>query len=279
MDDTYSSLPQLSVLIATCRPEGIERVAGMQLPEVEDVHYWVSWQEHADTPVPEVLAARRDVTVLRSARKGLSANRNDLLDNAKGEIFLIADDDLRYTPEQLKAVIATMLKNPQTEIATFMYSGSDNKSYPATECDLHRLPKGLNITSFEIAIRNNERTGRLRFSELMGIGAPVLTAGEDDLFMLDARRSGLNCKFFPIAITHHSGLTTGFRKITDAGVIKASGAYITMAFPLTSPLRIPLKAYRLWHNGHCGFWCAMINLTAGVIYAFKEPALRKRIFR
>lgn len=46
----------LDVLICTYTPDGIRRVAGMNLPALEGVTYIVSWQEHADAPVPDSLA-------------------------------------------------------------------------------------------------------------------------------------------------------------------------------------------------------------------------------
>lgn len=68
----------LQVLIATCRPEGISRVRDMNLPEVDGVEYLVMWQMHADAPVPEALAARVDVTVMRSELLLMTARRMGL---------------------------------------------------------------------------------------------------------------------------------------------------------------------------------------------------------
>ena len=82
----------LQVLISTCSPEGISRVAAMALPAVEGVEYLVMWQRHEGGEVPEALDERPDVRVMRSERIGLSANRNDLLDVATADAVLIAVD-------------------------------------------------------------------------------------------------------------------------------------------------------------------------------------------
>ena len=82
----------LQVLISTCSPEGISRVAAMALPAVEGVEYLVMWQRHEGGEVPETLAERPDVRVMRSGRIGLSANRNDLLDVATADAVLSAVD-------------------------------------------------------------------------------------------------------------------------------------------------------------------------------------------
>lgn len=270
--------PRLSVLIATCRPDGIERVVAMDLPEVAGVHYWVSWQMHENLPVPESLASRKDVSVLCTDTIGLSNNRNNLLENAEGDIFLIADDDLRYTSDQVRSVIDVFDENPEIDYASFMFTGADAKVYPSHVCHLWPVPKNFSQTSFEVAIRNNSRTTRLRYNPFFGLGAPVLRSGEDELFLISAIRLGLNCRFFPIIITHHEGLTTGNRKITDNGVLKASGAVIAVQYPFTAFMRIPLKAYRLHKSGQSSFLRSLRYMTYGVWYLLRHREVREKIY-
>ena len=270
--------PRLSVLIATCRPDGIERVVAMDLPEVAGVHYWVSWQMHENLPVPESLASRKDVSVLCTDTIGLSNNRNNLLENAEGDIFLIADDDLRYTSDQVRSVIDVFDENPEIDYASFMFTGADAKVYPSHVCHLWPVPKNFSQTSFEVAIRNNSRTTRLRYNPFFGLGAPVLRSGEDELFLISAIRLGLNCRFFPIIITHHEGLTTGNRKITDNGVLKASGAVIAVQYPFTAFMRIPLKAYRLHKSGQSSFLRSLRYMTYGVYYLLRHSEVREKIY-
>lgn len=269
--------PRLSVLIATCRPDGIERVVAMDLPEVAGVHYWVSWQMHENLPVPESLASRKDVTVLRADSIGSSNNRNNLLEQASGEIFLIADDDLRYTPDQLSSIIKTFDDNPEVDYASFMYTGADAKSYPPVSCSLRPIPKYFSQTCFEVAIRCNEETAKLRFNTYFGIAAPTLCAAEDEIFLLQAVRSGLNCRFFPIVITHHAGLTTGKRRITDYGVLKASGAVIFIQYPFTAVLRVPLKAWRLSKSGQAPFCKSLWYLCKGVWHLWTNRDVRHSV--
>lgn len=266
------------MLIATCRPDGIERVVAMDLPEVAGVHYWVSWQMHENLPVPESLASRKDVSVLCTDTIGLSNNRNNLLENAEGDIFLIADDDLRYTSDQVRSVIDVFDENPEIDYASFMFTGADAKVYPSHVCHLWPVPKNFSQTSFEVAIRNNSRTTRLRYNPFFGLGAPVLRSGEDELFLISAIRLGLNCRFFPIIITHHEGLTTGNRKITDNGVLKASGAVIAVQYPFTAFMRIPLKAYRLHKSGQSSFLRSLRYMTYGVYYLLRHREVREKIY-
>lgn len=268
---------KLSVLIATCRPAGIERVVEMDLPEVDGVHYWVSWQMHENLPLPEPLSLRKDMTVLRADTIGLSNNRNNLLENAIGDVFLIADDDLRYTSTQLVDVIRTFDENPDVDYASFMFTGADAKAYPSHACPLWPVPKNFFQTSFEVAIRNNSRTARLRYNPFFGLGAPVLRSGEDELFLISAIRLRLNCRFFPIIITHHEGLTTGTRKITDNGVLQASGAVIFLQYPFTAVLRVPLKAWRLSKSGQAHFCKSLWYLCKGMWHLWTNKDVRHSV--
>ena len=90
----------LDVLIATHTPEGILRVADMNLPVVEGVRYIVSWQDHRDAEIPPALDARNDVTVDRFGQRGVSFNRNNAIELSTADVYLVADDDLRYSSSQ-----------------------------------------------------------------------------------------------------------------------------------------------------------------------------------
>lgn len=87
----------LQVAIPTHAPEGISRIERVLLPPREGVGYVVSWQDHRNARIPDAVAARDDVEVLRFDGRGLSANRNNALEHCRADIILIGDDDLVYT--------------------------------------------------------------------------------------------------------------------------------------------------------------------------------------
>lgn len=250
----------LDVLIATHGDEGLLRVVEMELPQVEGVTYIVTWQTSTATPLPPQLQ-RDDVEVHVIGSTGLSANRNAAMELARGRYCLIADNDLRYSPDGLTAVIESFGAHPDIDIATFRHSGEDI-NYPQEETDFTlRMPKGYSVTSFEIAYRR-ESVGSMRFDCNFGIGAP-LGAVEDPLFILDCRRAGLRCRFFPVTIVHHAGLSTGLRPVTSSSVAMAEGAYIRLAYGLAGYPRIPLFAYRALRRRRMPFWWGVRHLTRG----------------
>lgn len=264
----------LEVLIATCGPEGGKRVAAMALPVIDRVKYLVSWQDQQDAPVPEALSSRKDVRVLPLPGRGLSRNRNHCLDNATGDLLMIADDDLRLYPEGLKAVIRTFEDNPTLEYGSFRYDSDYPKEYPPQECSLATLPKNFFQTSFEIILRRYSRASILRFHEQFGLGAEEYTAGEEELLLKKARNQNLDCRFFPITTCFHPGQTTGIRSRLAPGTIKAKGVCTAVEYPLTTLPRILLNSIRIARAGQASFLRAFSLMTYGAWKALFSPLIK-----
>lgn len=245
----------LDVAIATWQPSGLGRIVEMKLPAVPGVRYVVSWQEHGNNPViPPEIACREDITVCLCEEKGVSRNRNNALDRCSAEIVLMGDDDLSYRAEELKGVIKAFEQRPEMQVATFRYHGA-MKQYPKSETPLRfPLPKNYGVATFEIAVRRKECRG-LRFDELYGPGSPVWQAAEDEKFLWDARKAGLDCRFIPLDVATHTGPTTGDRVLSKPGIAAASGKVIRLEFPRTWILRTLLKSLRQWRRGGNFFFC------------------------
>ena len=183
------------------------------------------------------------------------------------DIVLNADDDLIYTPEQLKSVIGVFEANPEVDLATFKVNMAGCPSYPAESMRLtDPLPKGYWAASVNIAFRRSS-AGDLRMHPALGLGSPKMHGAEDELLLLAALRRGLDCRYFPIEICSHPTESTGTKsQLTDAN-LRASGCYLTIAYPVTCIFRLPLKALRISRSGRANFFRALRYLFAGASYA------------
>lgn len=258
----------LEVLICTYGNDGINRVAKMNLPKVEHVKYLVSWQTNEINIILPNELHRNDLRVYTTASKGLSNNRNHSINKATGDICLIADDDITYTSEQLLAIINTFKQNPDTDIALFRHSGNNYKQYPDYEFNLNdKIPQAYYISSVEIAFRRTSIPSSLQFDTRFGVGTSM-PSGEEFLFIHQAMNHGLKCRFFPITITHHEGLTTGSRQYSN-GVLQANGVCLAVGYSF-GILRIPIIAWRLHRDGKAIFFPAVHNLLKGYIYGKKN---------
>ncbi len=256
----------LDVLISTIYEEGIERVARMALPEVDGVRYIVSWQMPGNAAVPERLK-RGDISVFPHETKGLSVNRNYALSKSTGDICLIADDDLKYTPQMLRRVIAAFERNPEIDLAMFKIESSDGKRYADYEYDLSCPPRYFYVTEVEMAFRREAVVGKIAFSPKLGLGSGEILAGEGEMFYFAAMKKGLKGRFFPETITVHHGLSTGVRKNQPAGVVKSKGVAIYMKHPHSWLPRIIINALREHKHGRCRVDKAFVNLLQGVMFA------------
>lgn len=114
--------------------------------------------------------------------------------------------------------------------------------------------KGFYISSVEIAFRlDSIKKSGILFNENFGVGTPVYTCGEEDLWLHDLLQSGIKGRFFPIIIAMHNGPTTGIRRMSDPAVLRAQGAVITRHYPSTFPMRILLKAWRASRSAKVSF--------------------------
>lgn len=260
-------------MIATIYPEGIRRVAEMDLPKVEGVSYVVAWQMPGAEPIPETLARRDDVTIVRSDTRGVARNRNIALRAASADIVMLSDDDLRYTRESLRKVIDTFKANPDVDVALFRYEGG-NKVYPDREAELHLpLPmKGWYVTEFELAFRRDAVQGKAEFDEAFGIGAGYIGAGEVDILLVRLLRGlGLRGRFFPETIARHPAHpTTGERPGQKLCVVRSRGVFRRLYYPWSWPLRILLDAGRDHRSGRASFPRSLLGLTQGAVYAIRN---------
>ena len=262
---------EIDVTIATYRKEGIERVAAILPPEEKCVRYIISWQEDEGYPIPETFSKRGDVEVYRFEKKGLSANRNNAISKCKGDIVVIGDDDLQYHPDFIEIIRKAYNDNPQQDILLFKVDFDNPKTYPVKDCNLEwPLPQNYYCSSVEISFRR-EKIGELRFQEDIGLGIPGYECGEDELFLWEAIKKRLHCRFINKSIATHKGATTGEKN--RSGVIRGQGYVIRKMYPVTFILRLLLKAYRLSWNKDVSFYPTLKCLFQGAFRRNKKEEL------
>ncbi len=256
----------LDLALITYGTDGIERVASMHLPHLDGVRYILSWQHDGGALLPEPLH-RPDILVYRTDTRGAAVNRNNAIDHCTADIILFADDDIIYTADQLAKVIETFAQNPDLDLACFKATHPSGPVYPAEECSLgDPLPRGYWVSAYQIAYRRT-RLGDLRCHPDFGAGAKRFIGADDELFLLAAIRRGFNCRFIPINICTHPDLSTGTTESLSPGNMRATGCYITLAYPYTFAPRLVLKAWRIRRSRQSGFFRAVRYLISGAAAA------------
>ena len=220
---------KLDVLICTYN-DGIARIPAILLPPRSDVSYVVSMQYTDESylqHIPAELSERSDVRIVPIEGLGLCRNRNNALRAATGDIALIADDDVRYRNEYFDRVIEVFTRDSEVDVAQFMIKSRDGgfiKEYPTHSYTHPRVPRGMYVTSPEIAIRLSTTRGRIYFDERFGLGSPHFICGEEEVFFTDAVRQGLTVRYFPQYVVEAPSDSTGVRTYSDERVMMAKGA-------------------------------------------------------
>ena len=197
-------------------------------------------------PALAALAARPDVTVARLDSTGLSRSRNAALDVARGEILLIADDDVRHPPGVSAGIRRFFAANSTLDLlvgCSLDPDGRPRKRPLPSRTRLTRL-NAARASSHEIAVRlARVRATGVRFDEGFGLGAGTeATLGEEYVFLADCLAAGLRGVHDPMPVSVHPHESSGFvwegaaqaraRALVFSRVFGGAAAPVRLAFAL-----------------------------------------------
>ena len=130
--------------------------------------------------------------------KGVGLNRNNALLRARGDICLLADDDVIYVDEYEKIILDAFEKNPKIDVILFnVYSPEGEKRYITKKNKRIFLHNCGKFGAVRIAFRRNKVIkNAISFNQLFG-GGSLYTAGEDTMFIRDCIRKGLKVLAVP----------------------------------------------------------------------------------
>lgn len=259
--------PYIDILICTLG-NGISKVPAMLLPPDSHITYTVSHQSgsigkesHADIPesVKKALfTGRNDVRICTLDGIGLSRNRNNAIRNSVGDICVIADDDNHYTPEYIQNIIDAWNDNPDADIITFQAVNGEGKP-------LHPYPAPWTC-SVEITFRRSSILGKgLEFDGRFGIGGTMFCAGEEEIFMHNARKAGLKCIFIPKTIVQTDGATTSDSFADSPSLQATKGATFRYIYGTANALWRTIReaGWYMVHKGRSPF-PIIKNMTKGI---------------
>jgi hypothetical protein len=152
--------------------------------------------------------------VQRLATTGLARSRNAALDLARGEVLLVADDDVTHLPGAYDGIRGFFAEHPGVSLLagqSFDPAGRPRKRFAPRPRRLRRWNAG-GISSHELAVRLAPVRARgLRFDEAFGAGAGTAAfLGEEYIFVADCLREGLRGVYVPLPVTVHPGTSSGF---------------------------------------------------------------------
>lgn len=134
--------------------------------------------------------------------RGIGKSRNAAIENADADIILFADDDVIYDDGMAQAVVRAFEEHKDSDIIIF------NLESLNTERPEYMVEQDIKLSRFnfmrygatKIAVRADSiKKNKLRFSLLFGGGAKY-QCGEDNLFLIQSIKAGMNPVAVPVKI-------------------------------------------------------------------------------
>lgn len=134
--------------------------------------------------------------------RGVGKSRNLAIENSDADILLFADDDVVYDDGMERAVVRAFEEHKDSDILLFNLE-SLNPERPEFMAEQEIKVSRLNFLRYgaqKIAVRADiMNKNKLRFSLLFGGGAKY-QCGEDNLFLIQSIKAGLNLLAVPVKI-------------------------------------------------------------------------------
>jgi len=154
----------------------------------------------------KLVSSYNNIRIINSYIKGLSKSRNLAIENAIGDVCLIADDDVEYSSNFENIIVSAFEKLQEASIIRFRidtFSGEVYKTYPKTSKRLFKKKEIENTSSIEIAFKRKDIIeNKITFNTFFGLGSSF-PSGEEYLFLKDTLRKGLQIYFQNTVIVKH----------------------------------------------------------------------------
>jgi glycosyltransferase involved in cell wall biosynthesis len=167
------------------------------------------------------------IRVINSRNFGLSKSRNLAIENSKGDILLLADDDVKYLPGFEQIILQAYKKYDQASLISFQFLNENEKLaklYPKKEG--YVISSKRPLSSVEICFRKKDLIScHIRMNEDFGLGT-TFPSGEEQLLKRDFLMNNLKLAFVAKPILVHYGKTSA----SDLGNIKSIQATTALKY-------------------------------------------------
>ena len=184
--------------------------------------------------------------------KGLSKSRNMAIQNAKGEICIIADDDIKYVDNFQEIIKNEYNKNKKYDIICF-WAESNNKDRKIKRMITSPIGKmrAMRICSFQITFKREKIIEKdIKFKESFGAGT-YYDRGEETIFLWECIRKGLKIKFVNKKIAEvNQRKSTWFKGFSEDYFIKQGRVFYELSnkFYKLLILQFAIRKYHLYRK-------------------------------
>ncbi len=196
------------ILISTMFRSDLSFLEGM-FPNGDDSVYPILIVNQTDT-ARQLVSTQGNVRVINTEERGLPQSRNMAIQNAIGEICLVADDDVTYIPNLQSVILGGYITYPDAVVVTFQLqktNGEIFRKYPDVTRHTNSSYKTVNgvVISFkkDVLLQNN-----VLYNPHFGLGA-IFSGANGYVFMRNVMKAKLPAYFVPTVILTHPDVSSG----------------------------------------------------------------------
>lgn len=140
-----------------------------------------------------------NIRIISYKEKGLSKSRNRAINNLKGTIGIIADDDIKYVDNYETIISNAYKEHKDCDIIAFYVENAKPKDV-LREGNVDFLHT-FKLCSVQLTFKSQKVIeNNIRFDERFGTGSGIYNAGEENVFLTDCLKRKLKIYYIPIKI-------------------------------------------------------------------------------
>lgn len=226
----------------------------------------------------ELHSTEPHIRVINSFEKGLSKSRNVALQNATGDICLIADDDVVFEPDFINKISKGFQQFKDADVVSFKTKTTKGNAYWAYPDEDGPMPssKIRKILSVELAFRRrNILEKKVWFNEYFGLGAEFPN-GANYLFLKDLTKKSAKICFYRSFICTHPPVSSSDQVGTDALLYAITGRNCYLYGKWAYVLLLKFVFY-IWRKSYIDFTQIPHKLKVGYAGIKKFYSLKEKI--
>jgi glycosyltransferase involved in cell wall biosynthesis len=194
-----------------------------------------------------------NIRIINSFEKGLSLSRNIAIKNAKKEICLFTDDDVKYVRSFEEIILSSFNKHKKADVITFQMIDDKGKLFKNYPDIVEHDKKSVNtVNSVVIAFKRQRLIDKnVLFNCHFGLGSTFQTADEY-IFLRNALKATCNILFEPQIILSHSFYSSG-KAVGSDKVLYARSAVFYKYSGVLSYLRLCKHLFLIYKSKDIGF--------------------------
>lgn len=205
------------------------------------------------------------IRMISTTERGASRSRNMAVENAVGDICIMADDDEVFSDGYPQAVLSAYAEKPDADIIAFNVTQIDSRMQTKTIPAFRKSPRMQSYGTWSITFKRETVLKKgVKFNENFGPGSDKISMSEDSLWCRDAVKSGMNIYQHPFYLAQVGQTKSTWFKGYTENFFYDRGAYLYQTMPKACRLVKYYYIYNSWGKGDMPILKRLYWMNAGI---------------